>query len=74
MVEYLVRELGRDRVLFGTDCVMRDVAPQLGWAAWARIPLQDKRMVLGGNMADILSWPAERRASVTATIREEAGA
>lgn len=54
LVEYLVRELGRDRVLFGTDCVMRDAAPQLGWAAWARIPLEDKRMVLGGNIARIV--------------------
>jgi len=71
MVEYLVRELGRERVLFGTDCVMRDAAPQLGWAAWARIPLEDKRLVLGGNMADILSWPPERRASVTALIKRE---
>lgn len=71
MVEYLVRELGRDRVLFGTDCVMRDAAPQLGWAAWARIPIEDKRMVLGGNVADILSWPPERRASTTALIRAQ---
>ena len=53
-VEYFVREIGRDRVLFGSDCVMRDIAPQLGWAAWARIPLEDKRMVLGGNIASIL--------------------
>jgi predicted TIM-barrel fold metal-dependent hydrolase len=52
-VEYLVREMGRDRVLFGTDCVMRDAAPQLGWAAWARIPIEDKRMVLGGTIAAI---------------------
>lgn len=55
LVEYLVREIGRDRVLFGTDCVMRDAAPQLGWVAWARIPLEDKRRVLGGNIARILS-------------------
>jgi len=54
LVEYLVRELGRERVLFGTDCVMRDAAPQLGWAAWARIPLEDKRLVLGGNIARII--------------------
>ncbi|MGI5819242.1 MAG: amidohydrolase family protein [Armatimonadota bacterium] len=54
LVEYFVRELGRERTLFGTDCVMRDAAPQLGWAAWARIPLEDKRMVLGGNIASIL--------------------
>ncbi len=53
LVEYLVREMGRDRVLFGTDCVMRDAAPQLGWAAWARIPIEDKRMVLGGTIAAI---------------------
>ncbi|MEA3401399.1 MAG: amidohydrolase family protein, partial [Armatimonadota bacterium] len=51
MVEYLVREMGRHRVLFGTDCVMRDAAPQLGWVAWAGIPLEDKRMVLGHNIA-----------------------
>ncbi len=54
LVEYLVREMGRERVLFGTDCVMRDAAPQLGWVAWARIPLEDKRMVLGGNIARLL--------------------
>ncbi len=71
LVEYLVREMGRDRVLFGTDCVMRDAAPQLGWAAWARIPLQDKRMVLGGNTADMLSWPPELRQSVTGLARRE---
>lgn len=60
LVEYLVREIGRDRVLFGSDCVMRDAAPQLGWAAWARIPLEDKRMVLGANIARILGMPASR--------------
>ncbi|MFP4248515.1 MAG: amidohydrolase family protein [Armatimonadota bacterium] len=54
LVEYFVRELGRERTLFGTDCVMRDAAPQLGWAAWARIPLEDKRMVLGGNISRIV--------------------
>lgn len=54
LVEYLVREIGRERVLFGSDCVMRDAAPQLGWAAWARLPLEDKRLVLGGNIARLL--------------------
>jgi|LSQX01.2.fsa_nt_gb predicted TIM-barrel fold metal-dependent hydrolase len=60
LVEYLVREMGRDRVLFGTDCVMRDAAPQLGWAAWARIPLADKRLVLGGNIAAVLGMSTAR--------------
>ncbi len=66
LVEFLVREMGRDRVLFGTDCVMRDAAPQLGWAAWARIPLEDKRMVLGYNIADILGVPAAERRPIGA--------
>jgi hypothetical protein len=54
LIEYLVREIGAERVLFGTDCVMRDPAPQLGWVAWARISLEDKRRILGGNMRRIL--------------------
>ena len=69
MIEFLVREIGRERVLFGTDCVMRDAAPQLGWVAWARIPLDDKRMLLGGNMADIMGLPPEQRQSQTANVR-----
>jgi predicted TIM-barrel fold metal-dependent hydrolase len=69
MIEYLVREIGRERVLFGTDCVMRDAAPQLGWVAWARIPIEDKRMVLGGNIADILGLPPEQRQSLTGALK-----
>jgi predicted TIM-barrel fold metal-dependent hydrolase len=61
IIEYLVGELGAHRVLFGTDCVMRDAAPQLGWVAWARIPYADKQKVLGYNMADILQLPASQR-------------
>lgn len=57
MIEYLVRELGAQRVLYGSDCIMRDLAPQVGWVAWARIPLEDKRLILGRNMAQILKLP-----------------
>ena len=58
MIEYLVAELGAQRVLYGSDCIMRDLAPQVGWVAWARIPLEAKRLVLGRNMAGILGLPA----------------
>jgi predicted TIM-barrel fold metal-dependent hydrolase len=61
IIEYLVEELGAERVLYGTDCVMRDAAPQLGWVAWAKIPLEAKRRVLGVNFADILKLPEQRR-------------
>jgi uncharacterized protein len=54
IIEYLVAELGAERVLFGTDCIMRDGAPQLGWVAWARIPYEAKQKILGLNMAGIL--------------------
>jgi predicted TIM-barrel fold metal-dependent hydrolase len=63
-IEYFVEEVGPGRILFGTDCVMRDAAPQLGWAAWARISLEDKRRVLGHTMADFLHIPPERRVPV----------
>ncbi|MGE5531545.1 MAG: amidohydrolase family protein [Bacteroidota bacterium] len=59
--EFIVNEVGADKLLFGSDCVMRDIAPQLGWVAWARIPLEAKRRALGQNMADILKMPAARR-------------
>jgi len=64
MIEYLVSEIGAGRVLYGTDCIMRDAAPQLGWVAWARISLEDKRRILGHNFADILRLPAARRVPV----------
>lgn len=65
-VEFFVREVGAEQIVFGTDCVMRDAAPQLGWVAWARLAVEDKRLILGGNMARILRLPPERRVPVAA--------
>jgi hypothetical protein len=61
MIEYLVAELGAERVLYGSDCIMRDLAPQVGWVAWARIPVEAKRRILGHNMADTLKLPPGQR-------------
>ncbi|GAH42534.1 unnamed protein product, partial [marine sediment metagenome] len=61
IIEYLVREVGAERVVFGSDCLLIDAAPQLGWVGWARIPVEDKRRVLGGNMADIVGLTPEQR-------------
>jgi predicted TIM-barrel fold metal-dependent hydrolase len=60
-IEYFCENASPEQLLFGTDCVMRDVAPQLGWVAWARIPYEDKLKVLASNMADILRLPEEER-------------
>ena len=63
--EFIVEQAGPGKLLFGSDCVMRDIAPQLGWVAWARISLEDKRKALGQNMADILKVPVAERRSRT---------
>lgn len=55
MVEYLVREVGADKVLYGSDLPMRDPSPQLGWVAYARIPEEDKAKILSVNIQRLLA-------------------
>ena len=54
VVEWLVGEIGADRVLFGTDAPMRDPRPQLGWVLYTRLTEDQKRLVLGENFRRIL--------------------
>jgi len=60
-IEFFCEEASPEQLLFGSDCVMRDAAPQLGWVGWARIPYEQKKMVLGQNMADIMKLAPEQR-------------
>lgn len=53
-IELLVENVGADRVLFGTDCPMRDPRPQFGWLAYTHLNEADKLAILGGNMRQIL--------------------
>lgn len=53
-IEYLVREVGADHVIFGTDAPMRDPRPQFGWLCYARLSEAEKRLILGENMRKIL--------------------
>ena len=53
-IEYMVREVGSERVLYGSDAPMRDPFPQFGWLAYADISEEDKRNILGRNMQRIL--------------------
>lgn len=50
-LERMVRELGADRVLFGTDLPFLDPRPQLGRVAFAKISDEEKRQILGLNAA-----------------------
>lgn len=64
IIEFIVREVGAERVIYGSDAPMRDPAPQFGWVAYAGISESEKRLVFGQNMAKILSritLPAEKR-------------
>ncbi len=55
IIEWLVAEIGADRILFGTDAPMRDPRPQLGWVVHADISERDKRKILGINFCRILA-------------------
>lgn len=54
-IEYMVREAGAERVIYGSDAPMRDPAPQFGWVVYADISEAAKRMILGENMQKILN-------------------
>jgi predicted TIM-barrel fold metal-dependent hydrolase len=53
-IEYMVKELGADRVLFGTDQPFRDPIPQFGWVVYSHLTLEDKKKILGLNMKKII--------------------
>lgn len=54
MIEFLVENVGADRVLYGSDQPMRDPTPQLAWVCYSKIPVEDKKKILAGNMQRIL--------------------
>jgi len=55
VIEYMVREVGSERVLYGSDSVMRDPIPQFGWLAYANITEAEKRNIFGNNMRRIIN-------------------
>ncbi len=55
LIEWLVRAVGDDRILFGTDAPMRDPRPQLGWVVWANVPAASRRRILGENFQRLLA-------------------
>ncbi|MEK6570880.1 MAG: amidohydrolase family protein, partial [Bacteroidota bacterium] len=55
VIEFMVDELGADRVVFGTDQPLRDPIPQFGWMAYTRLSEKDKRKIFGENMQRIIA-------------------
>jgi predicted TIM-barrel fold metal-dependent hydrolase len=54
-VEMAVRELGAERVIYGSDVGGRSFASQLSKVLGARIPDSDKKLILGGNLRRLLA-------------------
>ncbi len=55
IIEWLCRTVGAERIIFGTDASMRDPRPQLGWCIHTRLGLEEKKKILAGNFAKILT-------------------
>jgi uncharacterized protein len=53
-VEMAVRELGADRVLYGSDVEGRSFASQIAKVTGADIPAEQKRMILRDNLRNLL--------------------
>jgi len=54
LVEMAVRELGADRILYGSDCGGRSFASQIAKVTSADIPEADRKKILGGNLRKLL--------------------
>lgn len=55
VIEWMVSEVGDERILFGTDAPMRDPRPQFGWVIWANIPVESRIRILGKNFQRLLA-------------------
>jgi predicted TIM-barrel fold metal-dependent hydrolase len=54
VIEFMVKHVGAERVLFGTDQPMRDPIPQFGWMAYSHCSYEEKKKMFGLNMRRIL--------------------
>lgn len=54
IIEFMVKHVGAERVLFGTDQPMRDPIPQFGWMAYAHCTAEEKEKMFGLNMQKII--------------------
>ncbi len=54
VIEYLVKEVGANRVIFGTDQPMRDPIPQFGWLIYSHLTDEERKKILGENMQKII--------------------
>jgi len=56
VIEKMVREIGSDKILYGSDMPFVNANAQIGKILYARISDDDKRKILGKNMARIIGY------------------
>ena len=61
LVEYAVRRLGPQRVIFGSDWPIRDFAAQVGRVLGARLTPEERELVFRGNAERLLALAGEDR-------------
>jgi predicted TIM-barrel fold metal-dependent hydrolase len=61
VVENFVKQVGADKILYGSDFVFHDPRPHLGKIAYARISDRDKVKILGLNAARIFGIDVKKR-------------
>ena len=66
-VEMAVRELGHERVVFGSDAPGRSFASQLAKVLSAEVPEAHQRAILGGNLRRLLPKKLEIRSTKSET-------
>ncbi len=59
MVEYAVRHMGPERVLYGSDYPGRDYAAQIGRVLGANLPEEDRQNILWRNAAALLKLDSQ---------------
>ncbi len=59
--EMAVRELGADRILYGSDAGGRSFASQLGKVLGAQIPDAAKQLILSGNLKRLMTPILKRK-------------
>lgn len=59
VLERIVKRLGSEQVLFGTDLPFLDARPQIGYVTFANIGFEEKKRVLGLNAARLFALAAD---------------
>ena len=74
VVEFICREFGAERLLFGSGLPARDPGAVLGQVSYSEISQEEMTAIAGGNLRRLLSWqeeaPPEAEASFPAPMDE----